>query len=96
MTALRLHRHGDHLCNTFECGKNKPPLTAKDFEEVGISVRSGLEAQGICPDSGLEFVECVSETGPCDCFLAQVRVTEFVHSCQREIIRQSKINQKKE
>ncbi len=93
--ANRLHMHGALLCNVYECAKDKPEATPEDFARAGISQRAGDEARGICPDSGLAFQECFD--GPCDCFLptASTTISSYVDSCQREVIRQSKINKGK-
>ena len=43
------------------------------------------EAKGICPDSGMTFVECIP--GPCDCFLTLANVAQYRFACQRELLR---------
>lgn len=57
-------------------------------EEVERSVtmrRLRREASGVCADSGLPFLECME--GPCDCFLTQQKVDEYVQWCKDEIVR---------
>jgi hypothetical protein len=85
-----LHLHGKMPCQGHECAPRPPRrITEAEFKAAGINPRQGDEAQGVCPDSGLDLQHCIA--GPCDCFLDSGKVSDFVDSCQRELIRQAKI-----
>ncbi len=87
--ANPLHLHDGSLCRENDCApRTSKRITKAEFEAAGINPRQGDEAQGVCPDSGMDLQKCIA--GPCDCFLDSAKVSEFVDSCQRELIRQAK------
>jgi hypothetical protein len=87
--ANQLHLHASGPCRDNKCAPRPPQrITEAEFKAAGINPRQGDEAQGVCPDSGLDFPECF--VGPCDCFLSLGEVSNFVDACQRELIRQHK------
>jgi len=45
--------------------------------------RLGLEAKGICPDTGLDLWSCVR--GPCDCFLTLETIGANIARCHDEL-----------
>ncbi len=84
-----LHLHGDEPCRGTKCAPRTPRrITKEEFESAGINPRQGDEAQGVCPDSGMDLYQCV--VGPCDCFMETAMISNYIDSCQRELIRQSK------